>query len=599
MTAEAIITGGDIDAALADVSEREAHAYAKALRKRATTQDRSDPWELLARVFDMHFSPHDAEEPFSPMVIFKDGRRSMKPSDLTDEQLDALKSSLEGATDPEVRARLGDVLWITRKDADAARAAVEGYLQSGIRLENPDHWVAGMECYERAARLARSLGKNNPLFAQVLSHIEARVHFYAGKDPLFFTERCLCLLHEFQYGDAGALAKYAIAAAEHSLSESYFDRARAYYEIAAKLLMRAGQQDLAGQIKTAFADTFVQEAEQREQEGSHLAAHHFWEKAIQAYRLAAGGQKKVAELQKRLNNAGEKARGEMQSVSVEMDISEGVAEAQGAMTGLSRNDAFCALSRIINTVDPGKLRERVLKHFQESAMLHTLFPVTIFDQRGRAVDRQPGLHSHDPNEMEERLKGVMMQEANIERGVNIAAYIGPAMEKLLEEHEIGMAEIEELLRDSAFIPANRRTFFVRGITAGFQKDFLLALHLLIPQLEYALRKLLHDHGVIAASIDSEGIEEDWAMGRIMAQEELKKILSPSLVYELKSLLIEKGGPNMRNLALHGMMEEEAFDSPMAIYFWWIMLRLCVTQTSVLADFIARCLASDSNPQEKT
>ena len=127
----------EIEAVVSSVDSKDSHDIAKAFRNKSAEGDAAD-WDTLAQIFDLHFRREDATEPFGPMHVMEDGR-SMIPDDLTDEQLDALRQTLDDTTDPECRARIGDVLWVRRRDAPAGRVAVEAYLASGHRLEDPEH----------------------------------------------------------------------------------------------------------------------------------------------------------------------------------------------------------------------------------------------------------------------------------------------------------------------------------------------------------------------------------------------------------------------------------------------------------------------------
>jgi len=49
-----------------------------------------------------------------------------------------------------------------------------------------------------------------------------------------------------------------------------------------------------------------------------------------------------------------------------------------------------------------------------------------------------------------------------------------------------------------------------------------------------------------------------------------------MVFDLRGLLIERYGSNLRNDMAHGLLDYEAFYSGPAIYFWWLTLRLCCT-----------------------
>ena len=274
----------EIEAVVADVERKEAHDYARVLYQYTPKDADIEAIKLIASIFDIMLHADNSAEPYSPMIVMSDGKRSIIPTDLTEEQLDLLHDMLPQIQDPEIKARLGDILWVTRRDAKAAEIAVEAYLESGKRIEDPVHWVESIRRYERAIRIARALGKNSPLLTKILKHIEARVHHYAGMDSGFFSRSALSLLNEFKHGDPSALVRFAVQQAEQAMSDKSFDRARAHYEIASKLFASAGKAEEAGDMKKAIATSFVAQAKQREEEGSHLAAHHFWEQAIQAHR---------------------------------------------------------------------------------------------------------------------------------------------------------------------------------------------------------------------------------------------------------------------------------------------------------------------------
>src|SRR6218665_2879282 len=44
-------------------------------------------------------------------------------------------------------------------------------------------------------------------------------------------------------------------------------------------------------------------------------------------------------------------------------------------------------------------------------------------------------------------------------------------------------------------------------------------------------------------------------------------------FELRALFCDAFGPNLSNELAHGLLDEEAFHSPFAIYAWWLGLHL--------------------------
>lgn len=570
--------------AIAACDEKQDHGLANAFRKESEKDSERD-WALLAQIFDFHFKPANPAEPFGPMWVNGD-RRSMIPADLTDAQLDCLKATLENVADPEYQARIGDILWLRKRSVDAARLAVRSYLDSGMRLEDPEHWPPCMERYERAVRLARQVDPKGELPLIALSHLEARVMSYNGADPLFFTRKALELLAEFRFGEFPALAEIAGRVATEARSDGDFRRARSYFEVKAKLLKLAKNIEEAEAARIALAETYVEEAESREAAGSAMAAHGFWQDAIKAFRDRPSLRSRLPELQQRLASAGKQTLTEMKSVSHEMDIRELVEQSAAEFVGLQLDDALLKFATYNEMINPDKLRETVIESIQQHP-LQSCFDAAIYDEAGRKIAVRPALMGADEETQKIAIEGFMDQHARLRRGLAVAGSLAPAMRAMLAEHEMSAEVVQDLIKDSGFIPDGRLPLFVQGIVAGFQWDFVSALHLLIPQIENGLRYLLEQNGVVPRNVDANGIEEVWGLERTIAHPVIKEMLGSDFVYELQSLLAGRLGPNLRNSIAHGLLSPAALSGESALYTWWVMLRLVVMPTSVMQAYFER------------
>jgi hypothetical protein len=218
--------------------------------------------------------------------------------------------------------------------------------------------------------------------------------------------------------------------------------------------------------------------------------------------------------------------------------------------------------------------------------LQGLMPTRIFDGRGRFVEQSPSAVARDPEAEEAAIQARMMRNAEFHRWYMFNGFLRPALYKLSEEYRFTEPEVWKLIERSAFIPPYREELFVRGFAAGFRGDLVLALHFLIPQVENALRWVLHQLGTIPGSIDDEGIEEDWPLHRCLTAPKLVEFLGADLVYELRTLLIEKGGPNLRHLSMHGVLSPAAFQSLPAFYAWWLFLKITFLLTPVIRQRLA-------------
>ena len=584
----------DISAVIEASEKKHGRDLSRAFGERSLAK--GDGWSILQQVFNFHFKPSQLMEPFGPMMV-ADGKRSMIPTDLSSEQLQELQATLESVDDPEYRARIGDLLWLRRKDPNAARIAVEAYLEAGKNVEHPKNWTTSMERYERAARLARQIDSKGELPKTVLSHLESRVIHYDGSDPLFFTCKALELLAEFRFGDFPALAEIAGRVAESSRADGDFRRARSYYDVQAKHLKLAKKNDQAEACRVAAARSFVEEAEAREANGEYMVAHSFWGDAIRAFRNRASLRAEIPELQKRYSNAGEKLRGEMSEISTdEIDISGYVKKSRSAVRDLPWEDAFYEFVSFVPLIDPSELRKSTEEGISKNP-LHATMAASIYDASGRKVGIRPSAFTEDKEEYEKAITGLMEQNAGLHRHITVHAHIAPAVRQIIEDHTVDQQLFDSVLNDSALIPEERRELFYQAFAAGFQWDFSTALHILIPQVENALRHVLDQQGVTPMNVDNDGVEEVGGIERVLSHPKTLEIFGDGFVFELRSLMVERLGPNLRNLFAHGALHPDGFQSETAFYLWWLVLRLAAFPTSGMHAFLERKKMSSKSPPE--
>lgn len=577
--------GADITLVLQSDAEQKDQDFA-ALFRAQHKQNSAAGWDILGDLFDFHFTPRDVGRPFRPILI-EDGRRSMIPDDLSEHQLDRLAASFPEVHDHEYRARVGDVLWLRRRDAAAAREAVTCYIESGQRLEGPDHWVPAMERYERAVRLARQIEPKGELPGRVLAHLEQRVLHYQGQDPLYFTLKAVELLEEFRYGDFSVLAEITGKIAASASASGGLDRARSHYAVQAKLLRRAGRAPESEDAMCALAETFVTEAEAQERAGSFMGAHHFWQKAVQAFSDRPSLRSRIPELRARLAAAGRKTLGEMKTASTgEIDISANVKASQDLLRGLAWDDAFFRFAVMTPLIDVEKLREATIERMREFP-LASLIQGDVFDYAGRKIAVRPAIGSGDAKQEERAIEGFMNEQARVHRHFTVHAVLAPAIRMMRDEHVIDEDAIELAIKDSALVPDGHLSLFVKGVRAGFQFDFSMALHLLVPQVENGLRHVLEQSGVVPRNIDTDGVEDVWLLGRILDHEKLREILDEDMLYELRTLMAGRLGPNLRNSIAHGLLNESALNGEMSFYLWWVIVRLICLPTPGLAAFVER------------
>jgi len=184
---------------------------------------------LLGRIASLYFKLDNDQDPFGPMFVWQDGQPSFIVDDLTDEHTQVLAEVVPEVADPEMHARIADVLYIRTRNVSFAGQAIDAYLASAAALWHPEHWIFTAERVERALQLAARIGRNNrDYFPRTLQAIEDLLDKYGAEDATLFSARLMGLLIEQGEGDPEQYASLAENAAKRAETEHDWHRAQEY-----------------------------------------------------------------------------------------------------------------------------------------------------------------------------------------------------------------------------------------------------------------------------------------------------------------------------------------------------------------------------------
>jgi hypothetical protein len=173
------------------------------------------------------------------------------------------------------------------------------------------------------------------------------------------------------------------------------------------------------------------------------------------------------------------------------------------------------------------------------------------------------------------LRAEMMRDYGILLSLVVQGTIWPAHQAMLLEHRLSDADFIGLARNSPIVPKGREGLFGKALSKGYDRDFVVALHLLVPQIEHMVRFHLKNAGAITTNLDKDGIEMENGLSTLIDLPEAQSVFGKDLVFELKSLFCDSLGSNLRNEIAHGLLEEEECYSVHAIYAWWLSLRIVI------------------------
>lgn len=315
-------------------------------------------------------------------------------------------------------------------------------------------------------------------------------------------------------------------------------------------------------------------------------------KAIEEYRRIGGQKARIDELHKKMIEIQKGVSDEMKVISQEIDISEVVEKYRSHISGRKLHDAlfeFCLMAAPPNVEG---LRKRV-DDLVKNHPLQYLINKDIVNEKGKVIGKRPSMMSDNPEEVERAKRAEMYSQAQFERNLIVQCLIEPVRLQINLEHRVQVRDFTSIVQSSPFVPQGRELIFAKGLHAGLIGEYLDATHLLMPQVENSIRHILEQEGVTVSKLNDEGIQDEKSLNELLYCDGVEEIFGQDLSFDLRGLLVERTGANLRNRVAHGLISSDGFYSIEVPYFWWLTLRLCCL------PIIAQIKANQQKPSSDT
>jgi hypothetical protein len=550
---------------------------------------------LLADACSMTLSPKSPNQPFKPFTEFNNCR-SVIADDFSSDDIQFFAQIVDEVDESWLKARLSDLLWLRIKPRkiEYALTAIDAYSQ--LPLDEDFFYIGSGDCWSRAIGLARMLKRGAGDRLQRMESVVVDAFNAATVANGFLTLRLAELLDENWFGQDVLvdIATKIERLGQELESNKDFYRAREYYCTAAHWMEKDGNLSKTAELKVAAAECWVKEADARNASGGprHMIAATFYENAIKLYRTVPRAERlnnrvdeRIAELRALLSESGEKSLAEMSVIKTQSeDLTQMISSARKAVRGKSVRQALLAFVNLHQGINVDKLRADALDSIRRYP-LQTLFASTHMSRDGRVIAKRPAmsLGGEPTDDDETAIRAEMIRDYDTLVGIVVRSYIWPALEEILLEHRLREVDFIELARHSPIVPANREGLVGKALFAGYERDYTVALHLLVPQLENMIRVQLKQAGAFTTNLDKGGIQNENGLSTLMNLPEAEQVFGKNLSFEIKSLFCDAFGSNLRNELAHGLLLEGDFHSASAIYAWWLILRLTFNSCLSQAD----------------
>lgn len=232
---------------------------------------------------------------------------------------------------------------------------------------------------------------------------------------------------------------------------------------------------------------------------------------------------------------------------------------------------YCALQLI---PDLRSLEKEVAAEQAGPASVADIFTAVTWSPDGRSAE-EPSLRSSDSAERERAVIATLHKKAKWLRGVYANLAVKSCLAKLKADHSENLdIAVRKAVVQSRFIPESRKGLVLRGLIAGLQGNFIEALHFLIPQLETCFRHQIESRSSTSITPSRDARElQVMLFEQVFGRLESLGVLPENMLFNLRGLLTEEAGGNLRNKHCHGLLEETEYAGNEAVYLWWLVLRL--------------------------
>ena len=247
-------------------------------------------------------------------------------------------------------------------------------------------------------------------------------------------------------------------------------------------------------------------------------------------------------LVKIIRELGIKVQNNMKAIPHEMKIS--LDELEVYIEQILDGNLDEALTRIaIHYIPQRNEIEKQLYDLSRIAPISFLLDKYITDEQGRFVATVGSL--------EEDLDGNVVVQAS--QNLNVSAiFLNAVLDQAIKKFSIDSDKLVNYLFHSPVFDTLQRDFLLKGVQNYFEKDFIVATHLLIPQIEAAVRKLVEISGGTVLKRGRGGGFHLITLDDLLRSEQVKQALGEDASLYFRVVLTDQRGWNIRNDICHGI-----------------------------------------------
>ena len=557
---------------------------------------------FIAHISSMYLT-NKADCPLDAFWKSPEGR-SFSLDDLAPDNLDFFESIIPECDNILIKGRLADILWIMRKKIEMAWIAIENYIKMPIQYAT--WYYRNDRIWQRAVILVNQLGRAQKAIQ------------YRDQIRKVFLE----LLLSEAFSEESLIIEYAKILFQLFLSDIDREKVKQKLRDYAEYLMSHGNNFKArttffqilkfietdcyeerNPIFVRIAESFVSDADKAPADSlitgeSYKNAIKYYRNIPVQFRSQWNIDERIKKLYDKMRTSNTSALFHMQKMATEgIDCTEAIGQSENMISGKDFIPALGNLCLVSPSFSYQDERKKTLDYIKDFPIIATVSS-KVFDNSGRVVGQYSGIDLSDP-ESEKSFPAfwaLMIRRYGFSVNCVVQIAVLPALNVFNCEHHITEDDLISLCQGSSIISTDRVHLWAKGLYFGFNDDFITAVHLLCPQIEHMVRMHLQYLGEKTTVLEDSGVEIESGLSNLIKNARIGDVLSEDALFEIRALLTEHSGPNLRNQVAHGLLDDKYIHSPFPVYLWWFCLKLvCFSNPDFLEKY--KALSKARGPEE--
>lgn len=538
---------------------------------KALSDTESHILNTIAGAATMYYSEKECS--FAPEFTFKDGSRSFALEDISESDIEILRSVITVTQSPYLRTKFSHIIWCLNRDNRYGEIAVKGYIDGFQGSFDPDSWV---ECYEQiraAYHISSAMGKKSESFKKTRAVINQKLEQLSGSDSLFLSLSLLKLI--LKEAPKEDLPKYnsivcSLVTKNLNYTNSKTNLADETFSVLEQLYRRLKKEEELQEYRIKYASYYEMKAKEQAQNGVYFRAIIMLKKACTLFSKI--NHEKLLELRILLEEWQKVALQEMHVHKYEIDIKPIYEIVEPMFKGLSQTEAIIQFGRIAKVYHVEDVKKKLLEN-QEQSIIASLFGSSLLNEQGQSVQELSSIKEAMESDDSDAIKKHMVRYVAEQRSLCDLIPIRISYQFLKEYGPITEDDLDFLVADNAIIPENRKEIIKQGLCWGLNGKLYVAMHILQPQTENLIRNLVKMCGDTVTFLKEDGSEEYKPLSSLFKSEKLRECYNEDILFTLQSIMDDPAGENLRNLNGHGLLEPEMGNSTISLYFLSLLILL--------------------------